>query len=129
MRARGRFVRCDLPALLVFLLLVLFFVLSVSARADAGTAVVAVAEAAGGVDLLKLINAAGNFTVAGILWYYSRLFYASMQAKDAQLLELSKGNAEGWSDTRHLAANYEALVREICPDARKSSGRIPHNSG
>ena len=128
-RIRGRFVRCDLPALLVFLLLVVFFLLSISARADAGGAVVAVAEAAGGVDLLKLIQTASNFTVAGILWYYSRLFYESNQKKDAQLLEVTIKATQVAADSNHLAANYEALVREIRPEARSASGRIAHNGG
>lgn len=116
--------------MVAILILIFLLVASLQARAAettptagaAGAAAAAVAEALPG-----WLQLAGNLTVAGILWFYSRQFYTAMERKDAQLLELTKGNAQIAANAIHVAENYERLVRDMVPDARSSSGRISHS--
>lgn len=68
------------------------------------------------------VQLAGNLTVAGILWFYSRQFYTAMERKDAQLLALTDKFADLNAKTN---AALEKLVDRLDHmDERRRTSRI-----
>lgn len=128
--ARGR-MRRDFPAVLAIVIIILLMVASLQARAadPVADAVRAAVKEAGADSLPGWIQLAGNLTVAGILWFYSRQFYTAMERKDKELLEVTKELVRVATNSNHLAENYERLVRDLVPDARTGSGRIASGHG
>lgn len=123
------FRRSDIPAALAVVVLIALMLAAASARAqDLPAPVQAVAqeiakEAASSVAAPGWLSLAGNLTVAGILWYYSRRFYDDKKDLDKELLNLTRQFAT-------LAAQCESALREFRSEihnANASSQRIvPH---
>lgn len=124
-RTRSRLHRRDLPFLIAALILLLLFACSVAARA-AGSALDQVADevakqVAGQVQSASWMSTLSNLTVGGVLWYFSRLFYADKKETDAKVLELTERYA---SLMERIAGHLDNLS-----DGKPSTGRFLRDQG
>lgn len=130
-RSRSRFTRHDVPFIVLGLLLLVMFLASLTAHAAEASALDQVAsevaaKVAGDLAGNSIMGVLSDFTLAGVLWFYSRRFYEDKKETDAKVLAQTERYA---TLAERIASALDNLAAGKPSTGRFPRDHDPHNAG